>query len=444
MLTLFKKGRFLFRLTTAFFRTHKKTIIWAGFVGAFITVISPNLVNLFLKRKPVKIGLVGKYTLADLPDEVIKYLSQGLTTINNDGSVSPALASSWDISQDGKIYRFSLRSGLVWHDGTPVTAADINYNFSDVAVKKIDDQTVEFELKEFFSPFPSVVSRPLLKKVIIGFGDYRVKSVKRNGQIVENLLLTPLDASKKKLFFKFYPSETMAETAFKLGEIDIIKDLSFPDEFSNWPNIKIESKVKNDQFTAIIFNTQNSLLSQKPIRQALAYMLKKNWPNRAYGPINPQSWAYNPNLKRYEYDLPKARELLEKNSSEDNQAGKKIVLTTFPSLFSIAEAITGDWQELGFETEIQVTNSVPDTFQAFLVTEDIPPDPDQYLLWHSTQPNNLSRYHSPQIDKLLEEGRKTFDQDKRRELYLDFQRFLVEDASTIFLYHPTVYTVNRE
>ena len=122
----------------------------------------------------------------------------------------------------------------------------------------------------------------------------------------------------------------------------------------------------------------------------------------------------------------------------------RVKLPTPPSsMMSVAEEIKKDWQQLGIETEIKLILSSEEEFEALLVTQQIPQDPDQYLLWHSTQTTNLSQYKSPKLDKLLEDGRKTFDQEERKEIYLDFQRFLVEDSPAIFLFHPTVYSLSR-
>ena len=78
-----------------------------------------------------------------------------------------------------------------------------------------------------------------------------------------------------------------------------------------------------------------------------------------------------------------------------------------------------------------------------MASQEIPADPDQYTLWHSTQSTNITGYNSPKIDKLLEDGRKISDKEERKAIYLDFQRFLVEDTPAAFLFHPTVYTIIR-
>jgi peptide/nickel transport system substrate-binding protein len=444
MLNPLKKIRFFFRLVAAFWRAHRKVILFAFFSGTIIASLLPTIVRFLSRPRSERIGIVGKYTLADFPEEVLEQMSRGLTKINPDGSIEPGLASFWEIKNGGKIYQFTIGDDFFWHDDTPVTATDINFNFSDVLVKKIDEKRIQFELKEAFSPFLTVVSRPVFKENLVGMGDYRIKSVKRNGQILEKVVLAPVSNEVGSIVYKFYPTETMAKTAFELGEIDKIEGLLNVDEFRQWPNIDLEERVNNNRLVAVLFNTRDEFLAEKPARQALNYILRKSWPNRALGPISPLSWAYNPNLKRYEFDSAKAGELLEKALGPKKAEEIKITLTTFPSFFSIAEEIIADWSLLGIKAEIEVVNVIPEEFQALLVVEDLPADPDQYLLWHSTQPGNLSRFKSAQIDKLLEDGRKIFDQDQRKEIYLDFQRFLVEDAPAIFLYHPTVYTLTRK
>ena len=95
------------------------------------------------------------------------------------------------------------------------------------------------------------------------------------------------------------------------------------------------------------------------------------------------------------------------------------------------------WQELGLNAKLRVESGIPQNFQALLITQIIPQDPDQYQLWHSTQTlTNLSKYSSPRADKDLEDGRKTASEEERKEKYMDFQKVLMEDAPATFLYYP--------
>ena len=99
-----------------------------------------------------------------------------------------------------------------------------------------------------------------------------------------------------------------------------------------------------------------------------------------------------------------------------------------------------DCPNLDITVQLRIQN-LPDisNFQSMLIAQQIPQDPDQYFLWHSTQQTNFTGYKNPHVDKLLEDGRKTLDQKERRSAYLDFQQYLVEDSPAIFLRHLTLY-----
>lgn len=452
MKSFFKKTRFLIHLGRAFLSKHLRLLFFSFLIGIVSFYILPKIAKVIPpKRSAQKVGLVGKFNITQLPQEIQCLISNGLTSILADGTATPSLASSWQVSEDGTIYTFTLKDNQNWHDGSPVVARDINYNFSDVATSVLDEQTIEFHLKELFSPFPTTVSRPIFKKGLIGTGEYKVTSLKRSGEIIEEIVLKPKNKKSKKgsLIFRFYPTEEAARVAFKLGEVDSIKNLSGLGSLEGWANVQIRPEVKFNRYVAIFFATQKDKLADKSLRQALAYALEKNWTPRALGPINPESWAYNPSVKKYNFNLENAQKLLEKalESKESAEGGEtiEIELATVPSLLEIAEKIKDDWEKLTIKTNIKVVNTIPDEFDALLVTQEVPPDPDQYALWHSTQEvSNISHYKSPKVDKLLEDGRKIMDREKRKEIYFDFQRFLVEDTPAIFLFHPTLYTISRK
>ncbi|MGB9911100.1 MAG: ABC transporter substrate-binding protein [Microgenomates group bacterium] len=431
----FKIIRFYFNLYFAFFKKHRK-IILLGIVLGTLSFFLYNRFSPLLIVKKKKIGMVGKYNVQNLPLEIQKLISIGLTSVSPGGEISQGIAESWIIEEEGKIYTFSLKNNLFWHDGKPVKAGDINFNFSDVKTVVVDDKTIKFELKEPFSPFLSVVSKPLFKKNLIGVGDYKVKKIKTTGEAIEKIQLVSLNKKPKEVLeFRFYPTEESLKIAFKLGEIDVAKDLTDYQDFVNWKGIKITPEVKSNLFVALYFNTQNEKFSEKSTRQALSYAIKKEWKPRALSSYNFQSQFYNPNVKNYDYNLSRAKELLEKKPQE-------IEIATTVSLLLVAEKIKQDWSQLGIETKIKIISKLENE-EAILITQEIPEDPDQYPMWHSTQKFNLSHLKNPRLDKLLEEGRKTIDKEKRKQIYFDFQRFLTEEAPAVFLFYPTLYTISR-
>ena len=317
--------------------------------------------------------------------------------------------------------------------------------FSDVALTIIDQKTIKFQLKEPFSPFPVILSRPIFKKGFIGTGSYKIKSIKRNGQILEKIVLAPIkDRNKPRKIFHFYPTEEAARIGFKLGEVNILQEIVRPEDLTDWRKINVKPEIKENRFVAVFFNTNDPKLGNKSNRQALAYAIKKDWEARALSSFNPNSWAYTDSVKPYSYDLQNAKKLLE--SETENGQGEplnKIELSTFSSLLPIAEQIKKDWEELGVATRIKVINAPSSDYQALLATQEIPSDPDQYFFWHSTQITNIVNYKSPKLDKLLEDGRKELDQEKRKIIYHDFQKFLIEESPAVFLFHPTVYRLSK-
>ncbi len=343
-----RRIRFYHNLIWAFWQKQKKLILLGFLVGIAAFFFLYRFFN-FPKQNIQKIGLVGKFTVQELPLEIQRLVSSGLTEISEDGSAKPALAESWEIKNEGREYWFKIKDNLSWQDQEPLTAEDIDLKFSDVAVTVVDQKTIKFLLKEPFAPFPVVLSKPIFKKGLIGTGDYRFKSVKKNGQIVEKIVLVPVkNKTAPTLVYRFYPTEETARIGFKLGEVEVLKEIVRPEELLKWENVQISPEFKNDRFVAVFFNTNDPQLSNKATRQALAYAIKKRWEPRALTPINPQSWAYNQEVKPYNYDLDNAKKLLENgNNGENNQALKEIELSTFSSLLPVAEEIKKDWEDLG-------------------------------------------------------------------------------------------------
>ena len=435
------RPRLFFWVSKAFFKKHKKLIFITGFLGIALAIFVVKILPVLpLPRPTERIGLIGKYASDELPLEILQKLSQGLTVVAQDGSAVESLAS-WQINDKATVYTFRLKDNLFWQDGTEVRAPEIDFGFTDVEQEILDQKTIRFTLKEPFVPFPVILSKPLFKKELLGVGPYKVASIKEKTGIVESIKLA---GPEKNILYKFYPTLEIAAKAFKLGEIDVLHEALVNPLPEDWQeSLKEEKLLKKNQYVAVFLNNDDEFLKEKAVRQALAYALKKpEGEKRALGPISPLSWAYSSEVKKYDFDSNKARELLGKNKEE---AAKIVIkLSTTQPFLTKAEEIEKSWEEaLGIMVEVLVINTISDDFQALLMAQEIPADPDQYALWHSTQDQNFIHYKSPKVDKILEDGRKEADIIRRKELYADFQKFLLEDCPVIFLYHPEVYTIKR-
>jgi peptide/nickel transport system substrate-binding protein len=422
-----------------------KGILLISFALGILSFVILNLLGPTLfSRSTEKIGITGRYRTDNLPDFIVSKIGDGLTKLDESGVVEPSLASSWDTPDKGKTWYFHLRDDINWQDGKEVTSETIGYDFSDVEIERPDDKTVVFKLQNAFSPFPSVVSRPTFKKGLLGTGEWRVKKITVAAGYVQELLLT--NKKEGNIIYRFYPTEERAKIAYKLGHINTLINLYDPTPLDTWKTVEATIESNNNQVVSIFFNVQDKYLSDKSLRQALVYAIdKKSFDgDRAYGPLSPTSWAYNSQVKTYGYDKLRAKELIEE-LDEEQIKDLEIKLLTTPVLLPTAERIALYWEAIGVKTVLQVSSGIPADYQALLAVFEIPKDPDQYSIWHSTQTaTNISNYQNPRIDKLLEDGRAELTLVERSKIYLDFQRFLVEDSPAAFLYHPASYTISRK
>lgn len=444
------KIRYLTKFFWAFLQKFKTVFIVSIILGLFAFFLFPRVQGILLNFiQGETIGVVGRFTTDTLPQDIQSEISVGLTTVDYAGNAGSGIAESWQPDSEGRIWVFRL-GDYKWQDGTKIQAYDINYQFSDVTSEVLDNKTIKFVLKEPFSPFPAIVSRPIFKKGLLGAGTWKVVKISfATGDHVSSLKLVNINNDQVRTY-KFYPTEEVARTGFKLGEVDQLKDIVDPKDIVQWKNVTVAEQKHRGRYVGIFINNQDPLLSGKNVRQALSYAVDKDKFEQelAISPLSPDSWAYNPQVKPYSYSPERAKELI-KNLPEEQRKDLTVRLVTTPTLLPLADKIKEDWDAVGFDTQVQVSNSLPRDFQTLLAIQVIPSDPDQYSFWHSTQTEtNITNYRnsreSQRIDKLLEDGRKTLKSDERRAIYLDFQRFLVEDSPVIFLFHPTTYTITRQ
>jgi len=443
---LYHRGRFFFWIAKELFAKYKKSLSAGVILGAvfmfllwkLFPVIKYNLLS------PVeRIAVVGEYTPSTLPIYIQKQISFGLVKLTQQGLAIGDLAYNWEATDSGKSYVFRLRNDVNWPDGEKVTAKDVNYNIRDVQFEALDDFTLKVTLKSAYSPLPTLLTKPIIRRGLQGFGEYKVDNLVLKGDFIQYLrLVTDSSALKPIIEYRFYRTETQAITAYKLGDVDILYDLDNPSELATWTGTVVDKKPLYDEIVAIFFNLKDQLLSEKSIRQALGYAIPETTNERSYSPLNKFSWAYTDKIRRYTPNLAQAKKILTFANIDLN--GKEVVIITFPDYLGVAQSIANSWGELGLVAKVKVENSLPPDFQILLSAQLIPPDPDQYPFWHSTQQNtNITGLANVKIDKILEDARIEQDLEKRKKLYIEFQRFLVEDAPAIFYFYPNHYTVRR-
>lgn len=441
-----RSGRFIYWLIRELIQKYKGALVF-GFLIGIILPIALSHVSKNIQWLPVekieRVGLVGDFTPSTLPASIQQKISIGLTALDDNGIPRPALATSWEVTDSAKLYTFHLRDDLVWHDGKKVEAKDINYNIRQVRITAPNATSLEAALTTAHSPFPVLLAKPIFRPGLLGFGPYKVVGIRLLGDRVQYIKIAPVANPKDAVYeYRFYRTEALARTAYRLGEIDTLEEVSDKQTTVNLGKPHIAEKVNYHRMIVLFFNTKESILKEKGIRQALAYGIPPISEDRAYSPISKRSWAYTDKIRTFIPDNNRAAKLLATAGVASQSAA--LTITTFTPYMGLAQTIANNWTSLGVPTSVKVESTTPQSYQVLLASLDIPPDPDQYPFWHSTQTaTNISGYVNVKIDKLLEDGRQEQDRDIRKTLYADFQRRLVDDAPAVFLYYPKTYTVKR-
>jgi len=494
---MFRKIRFYYLLTLTVLRK-KKTL---GFRLIFVILLLVLVLRLTstnfwspIGRRIISAatktayseGLVGTvkslnpiFETTEAEKELNRIVFRGLTRVDGSGELQSDLAESYEILSSTE-YLFKLRREVYWHDGKPFSADDVLYTvaaaqdpnlatsaktiFKDIKVEKIDDLTIKFVLKEPFAPFLEQTSIgiipahiPLNRYQPIGTGEFRVSYLSEKKVILTN--------SRQDLVFKLYPNKETAILALKQGEIKGLGGLTQEElkQFQDYPTFNLKVNKLPARIITIFFNTKAETVSEKLVRQALVYATSKR---ELLNLVDPEAQLASdslsrPNLlkltpeERFKFDLKKASSLLDASGWENkdgvrtkNAQNLKITLLTLAEepFSSLAKKIGQDWSSLGIDFQIislpreELSNVIKHTqFQVVLTTAEVSFDPDQYVLWHSTQINqgNITGLASAKVDKLLEDGRKTNALQVRKEKYEEFIRILADEAPAIFLYYPS-------
>lgn len=447
------RRRLIFWLIKEYFKKWRKAIFFFFIVGFLIFFLLRFALAYFIPKISIgykeSIGIAGAYTIDSLPQSILQELSHGLTYVSSDGIPHPDLAKSWKILENGKTYIFTLRENIFFNDGTPFTSDNINYNFSDTTIEKPDPYTLVFKLKDRYSPFFITVSRPVFTKNFVGVGDYTLKNIEFNGNFIASMTLVSAKNPYKTRVYHFYPSLDSLKTAFVLGEISSMRGLSDfsykKTSFMSFPNVIVEKKTDDRQLVTLFYNVKDPIVSDEKLRNALSFAIPDKFSNgvRNYGPFSPNSWAYTNAFDKVQ-DIEHAKLLIATSSVASSAANLNLAIKTFPKYKSTAETIIKAWQEISIKAKIEEVNEIPNNFQVFLGDFYLSKDPDQYTLWHRNQESNISHYESARIDKFLEDGRTKVDMEARKKIYMDFQKYLLNDSPATFLYFPYEYDVKRK
>ena len=282
--------------------------------------------------------------------EIDNLIFDGLVRYDERGNVMPALAKEWTVSEDGLTITFTLHDDWVWHDGQPVTTADVAFTYGlmqdeafpgpsslktlwqSVTIDVIDDSTISFTLSQPYSPFFEATTRGILpahllegakaaelathtfNQAPVGTGPFMVQPG-QEWQKTGRLRLTPNPnywregAQLTDIEFRFFADEAQLIAAFQAGEVQAVNGLS-P---TNLPEVigKADARIFTSiapRYSALFFNLSESgspALQSRDVRQGVAYALDRAGLVDAIlqgqgvvfdGPYLPDHWAARPEL----------------------------------------------------------------------------------------------------------------------------------------------------
>jgi len=436
-------------------------------------------------------GNVNIWVFMNIYDQLVRVAPDGV-------SLEPALAESWEISPDGKIYTFKLRPGVMFSDGTPLKASDVRWSFVRAAndpaqtwtftltalqrdangqvqgISTPDDSTVVIELAQPWAPFLSdvamfnlsVISEAFaagneqrLTQECMGTGPFTLAEWRR-GEFIR-LAKNPNSWEEglpllDEVVIPVVPDDNARILQLQGGEIDGMYNVpsSRVPELKQDPNLKVyEFPSTFSQY--ITLNTRQAPLDDANARLALQYATDKQTlievvlfgvgvEATSFMPKGALYW--NDTLPGFPYDPVRAQELLAQSQTPEGFPLELQILAGNADEETLATALRDMWGQVGVEVTISPVeasvrseNYNSHAFQAMANswTNDIV-DADQ-LVAYAVLPESSEAFQTgwanPEAQELARQGAAELDPAKRQEIYFRIQEIYNQDSPMVLLYH---------
>lgn len=411
--------------------------------------------------------------------EVLFNIYEGLVKPDKDGNLVEAVASSYSVSDDAKVYTFTLRDGVKFHNGNAVTAEDVKYSIDRCAdtsngeplvsaysiiesVNILDEKTVEIRLTESNTEFLAYMTTAIIPKDYdkldtepVGTGPF--KYVSRSPQ--ENVILEKNEdywgekAHLDKVEFKIVADADMLVTNLKGGSIDMAMRLTSSQAAELTDGFHIEEGTMN-LVQALYLNNDAEPLNNEKVRQALCYAVNPDeiMDMMADGKGVRIGTSMYPGLKKYydeEYadyytqDFEKAKELLKEAGYPDGFDLEITVSSADQPHVDTAQVIAEELKNIGVNVTIK-----PIEWEAWL--EDVYAKRDYQSTVVGVDASNLSaramlerftsdasgnfiNFKDDEYDKVFKEAIAATDETEQIKLYKQAEGILAEKAANVYI-----------
>jgi peptide/nickel transport system substrate-binding protein len=444
------------------------------------------------------VGLTGDMNKIDphlvttaIEGNVAAVMCNGLVEFTKDLGIGPALAESWETSEDLKVWTFHLRKGVKFHNGRELTAEDIKWNLERMlnpetkstrrsklidieSVEVVDRYTVRTNLKGPSAgilanhvgnggQIPIIAPESMNEEGVvthpIGTGPFQFVEWKQNEHIkfkkFEDFWVKGLPYLDE-VILKPVPDVTVRMTALKTGELHLTRGLALVESAKlmkkGLKDVQFFIKAEGD-VSMVHFNMAKPPFNDIRLRRAFALGIDKEqirqgvW--RGYGETTEQAYI---KASPWHCDLPPATRDVEKAKALLKEAGYPngmdiTLLATHHYFWSkdSAEIIQAQLSEIGMRVKLDILDwptfvkkAVGGDFMAGVIGISAVPDPSTcYQLYFASDAaygfTTGKAYKNAELDKLLEQGKRTTDVDKRRSVYCTAAQTVVDDIPWIFL-----------
>lgn len=412
---------------------------------------------------------------------------EGLTAINRDGNIIPALAERWDVSADGLRYVFHLRKNAAFHNAAPFTAEDVKFTFARAMasdskniekwifepiklIKVRDAHTLDITLSYASGLFlyglgwgdAVIFSKDTVAQNAthpVGTGPYIYKDWKRGDKLVfeRNDAWWGGQAPLKKAVYRFISDQQATVNAVLTGDCDLVSAGVAPEMLESLKkNPELEITVgETEGETLLAMNNGRKPFSDLRVRQAITHAIDRraviDGAMSGYG--TPIGSHFSPNHPAYidltgyaPYDPAKARALLKEAGYENG----------FTAAFSVppiayarrsAEIIAAQLKAVGINITI-----VPLEFPQWLDRVYKNKDYDLSIVAHTealdiknyARPDYYFQYNSPAFQELIGKVYHAPDEQVRNALLVEAQKMLAKDAVNVFLFELPKITLLRK